>query len=224
MEKRMDDGSGEVGEPVAPIMTSGLGIYKEHLINMPPVFVARINMTHERYMSEGAPKVPLLKANMWDMPELLCLYCNDLARRKFLQYGAHEEVFILFASDAEGGKVAFAQPSMERDGESFYRALRNDIRGQDIEAIVHIVEVWTYVPKGPNDHTWKQIQEGEIAISQLKESDKAEALMVSVACRGGAECGYSNAILRTKDGIALADPVQSSYAKIPRTMLEGFRD
>ena len=221
MEKPIDDGTDEAAKPMELIVTSGLGIYKDNLMNLPSVVVGRFNMTYERFMSEGAPETPLLKAKMWDMPELLCPYCNELARRKFLQDGAHEEVFMFFKSDEENGQLAFVQPPQDMDRESFCRVLKNNIRGQDIETIVHIVEIWTYAPKRPNDHTWKQIQEGEIAISQLKEGDKEEALMVSVACRGGAEYGYSNAILRTKDGIALADPVRGSYAHFLSTLFEG---
>ena len=224
MEKQMDDGTDEAGKPLEPIETSGLGIYEDHLMNLPPVVVGRFIMTYERFLSEGAPETPLLKAKMWNVPEVLCPYCNELARQKFLQDGSHEEVFILFASDAEGGKVALAQPPMDMDRNSFCRVLRNNIREQDVETIVHIAEVWTYAPKGPNDHTWKQIQEGEIKVSQLKESDKEEALMVNVVCRGGAEYGYSNAILRTTDGIALANPVRGSYAQFLRTLFEGSGD
>lgn len=224
MEKQMDDGTDEAGKPLEPIETSGLGIYEDHLMNLPPVVVDRFNMTYERFMSEGAPETPLLKAKMWNMPELLCPYCNELARRKFLQDGAHEEVFMFFKSDEENGQLVFVQPPEDMDRESFYRVLRNNIREQDIETIVHIAEVWAYAQKRPNDHTWKQIQEGEIAILQLKDDDKEEALVVNVVCRGGAEYGLLNPILRTKDEIALANPVRGSYAPILRTLFDGSGD
>ena len=127
MEKQMDDGTDEAGKPLEPIETSGLGIYEDHLMNLPPVVVDRFNMTYERFMSEGAPETPLLKAKMWNMPELLCPYCNELARRKFLQDSAHEEVFMFFKSDEEYGQLAFVQPPEDMDRESFYRVLRNNI-------------------------------------------------------------------------------------------------
>jgi hypothetical protein len=221
MEKLIDDGMDEAGKPLEPIETSGLGIYEDHLMNLPPVVVGRFNMTYERFMSEGAPETPLIKAKMWNMPELLCPYCNELARRKILQDGAHEEVFILFASDEENGQLAFVQPPQDMDRGSFLRMLRNSIREQDVQTIVHIAELWLHESKGPDDPTSRKISEGKIRVSQLKDGDKTEALVVNVVCRGGAEYAYYNYILRAQDGIALADPAKGSCLQFLRTLFEG---
>ena len=72
----------------------------------------------------------------------------------------------------------------------------------------HIVEAWVYIPKKPDDHTMKQILDGEIAVSELKSGDKAEALIVRYECRAGNQRMWVSQILRTKDGVALGDALE----------------
>ena len=66
-----------------------------------------------------------------------------------------------------------------------------------------------YIPKKPDDHTMKQILDGEIAVSELKSGDKAEALIVRYECRDGTQRMWINPIHRTKaDDVALADALE----------------
>ena len=62
------------------------------------------------------------------------------------------------------------------------------------------------VPKHSNDHTMRQILEGEIAVSDLKKGEKTEALVVRYECRDGAQRMWISPIVRPKPGgVALGD-------------------
>ncbi len=54
----------------------------------------------------------------------------------------------------------------------------------------------------------KQILAGEMAVADLKKGDKTEALVVRYECRDGFQRMWIKPILRPKDGVALADPVE----------------
>ena len=47
-----------------------------------------------------------------------------------------------------------------------------------------------------------------MAVADLKKGDKTEALVVRYECRDGTQRMWINPILRHKDGVALADPVE----------------
>ncbi len=86
--------------------------------------------------------------------------------------------------------------------------LRQKIPYDNTFGVVHILEAWVFVPKHPNDHTLKQILAGEMAVADLKRGDKTEALVVRYECWDGTQRMWINLILRPKDGVALADPVE----------------
>ena len=120
----------------------------------------------------------------------------------FLKDGTHVELFFLFSED---GRVALVQQPPKVDKDQFTHALKDAIRQNDIYGVIHIAEAWTYFPRKPNDHTLKQVIEGEIAVSQLKPGDKTEALIVRMECRDGTQNIWINSIIRAKTGIFLAD-------------------
>ena len=123
----------------------------------------------------------------------------------FLKSGTHVELFFFYSQDGQGG-MGSQPPEMSR--EQFTQALRQTIHMNDIFGVVHILEAWVFIPKHPNDHTMKQILAGEIAVSGLKKGDKTEALVVRYECRDGNQRMWINPILRPKNGVALADPVE----------------
>ena len=53
----------------------------------------------------------------------------------------------------------------------------------------------------------KKLEAGEMKVADLKRKDRAEALVVRYEFRDGAQHLWINQILRTKDGVALADAV-----------------
>jgi hypothetical protein len=127
-------------------------------------------------------------------------------RTTFLKDGTHVELFFLYRQNGQGG-MANPPPKVDRD--QFLKSLREAIQANDVFGVVHVVEAWVYVPKRHNDHTLKQIMEGELAVSDLKQVDKSEALIVRYECRDGTQRMWINQILRSKTGgVALADAVE----------------
>jgi hypothetical protein len=128
------------------------------------------------------------------------------ARRTFLKDGTHLEVFFLYRADGQG---AMGNPPPQMDRDQFIQVLRQTIEMNEIFGVIHVVEAWVYIPKKPNDHTMKQIMAGEMAVSDLKQGDKAEALIVRYECRDGSQRLWINQVLRPKTGgVALVDAVE----------------
>jgi len=125
------------------------------------------------------------------------------ARATFLKDGTHVELFFLYRQDGQG-TMGNPPPKMDRD--QFTQLLRQTIRMNDIYGVVHVVEAWVYVPKKPNDHTMKQILDGEMGVSDLKKGDKTEAMIVRYECRDGTQRMWISPIVRPKTGgVALGD-------------------
>ncbi len=70
------------------------------------------------------------------------------------------------------------------------------------------VEARVYIPRQLNDPAMKRLEAGEIAVSDLRREERSEALIVRYECRNGAQRLWISQILRTKDGVALADAVE----------------
>ena len=132
-------------------------------------------------------------------------WLNDLARETFLTDKLHIELFFLLKQDGQGG---IAQPPSGMDRDQFVSLLKNSIQENDIYGVIHICETWSFFPKVPNDHTMKQITQGEIAVSDLKPGDKTEALMVRVECRDGTQHLWLSPIVRSKDAVFLSDAIE----------------
>jgi len=132
-------------------------------------------------------------------------WLNDLARKTFLSDKTHVEIFFLLKADGTGG---LAQPPVGMDRNEFLAALKGYLKEHDIFGVIHIAETWSYFPKRPNDHTMKQIVQGEIAVSELNQGDKTEALMVRVECRDGTQHLWINPIRRTTSAVDLAAPIE----------------
>lgn len=129
-------------------------------------------------------------------------WLNDQARRTFLQDGTHIELVMLLRADGEGG-VATPPPGMSRA--AFGAALRGAIKNNDIYGVLHVSEAWTYFPRQPNDHTFRQVQMGEIAVSQLRPEDRTEALTVHLEARDQTHRLWIHPIRRGADGTTLDD-------------------
>lgn len=140
------------------------------------------------------PSVSLRRTAEWFVEE---------ARTNFLKDGTHVELFFLYGRDGQGSTGA-PPPGMPKH--QFVEGLKETIRRNGTFGVVHISQAWIYVPPRPNDHTYRQILAGEIAVSELKEEDKTEALVVRYECRDGAPRMWISPIVRTKDGgLALGD-------------------
>lgn len=131
-------------------------------------------------------------------------WLNQLARDTFERDGTHVEILFLFQENGEG---AIGQPPAGMSREEFIPLLKESIRENNIFGVIHIAETWTYLPRQPGDHTFRQIVEGEIAVSQLDPNDQSEALLVKVDARSGMSRSWLHPIVRTPTSTALGDPM-----------------
>jgi hypothetical protein len=127
------------------------------------------------------------------------------ARRSFLTDGTHVELFFLFRED---GSYSMGPPPPDMPKDQFAAVLRQRIRDDNTFGVVHIVEAWVYVPKRVGDHTARQLEAGEMRVTDLRREERTEALVVRYECRDRAQRMWISPIVRTKDGVALADALE----------------
>ena len=123
----------------------------------------------------------------------------------FLEAGTHVELYFLFSQDGQGTLIQ-VPPGMAR--EAFMVNLKGTLRKLNSYGVIQIAEVWTYLPPRPNDHTFRQVLEGEIKVSELKEGDRTEALLVRYQSSDGNQCAWVNVIQRKDSGVSLAEAIE----------------
>ena len=129
---------------------------------------------------------------------------NDRARGMFLKSGTHAELYFLFTGDGQGTLIQ-VPPGMTR--EIFQVNLHGTMRKLNCYGVIQIAEAWAYLPPKPNDHTFRQVLEGEMKVSELKEEDKTEALMIRYQSLED-QCIWINPILRKGTGVSLGETVE----------------
>lgn len=132
------------------------------------------------------------------------LWLTETARATFLADGTHVEIFFLVLPD---GQMALGQPPLDMDRGHLTRTLKQTVEKNNICGVIHVVEAWTYIPRQPNDHTFKQLAAGEMKVSQLKPEDRTEALMVRLETRAGVNHLWLSPILRDAAGVSLGEPL-----------------
>ena len=86
--------------------------------------------------------------------------------------------------------------------------LQGTMRKMGSYGVIQIGEVWAYIPPRPDDHTYRQVLEGEMKVSELKEGDKTEALLVRYQSAEGDQTVWVNPILRKASGVSLGDAIE----------------
>ena len=86
--------------------------------------------------------------------------------------------------------------------------LRGTLKANDVYGVIQIAEVWTYLPPRPNDHTFRQVLEGEIKVSELKPEDKTEALVIRYESSDGNQSVWVNPILRQGTRVSLGETIE----------------
>lgn len=119
--------------------------------------------------------------------------------------GSHVELYFLFSQDGQGTLIQ-VPPGMPR--EAFMANLKGTMLKVGSYGVIQIAEVWTYLPPRPNDHTFKQVLAGEIKVSELKEGDKTEALLVRYQSSDGDQCVWVSPIQRNASGVSLAEEIE----------------
>lgn len=135
----------------------------------------------------------------------LGLWYNERARGMFLEAGTHAELYFLFSQDGQGTLIQ-VPPGMPR--EIFQVNLQGTMRKLNTYGVIQIGEVWAYLPPRPDDHTYRQVLEGEMKVSELKPEDKTEALMIRYQNLDGDQCVWVNPILRNGAGISLGETIE----------------
>lgn len=123
----------------------------------------------------------------------------------FLKSGKHVELYFLFTKEGEGTLIQ-VPPGMDR--ETFQINLKGTMLKNNTYGVIQIAEAWSYLPRRPNDHTYRQVLEGEMKVSELKPEDKTEALVVRYESSGGNQCMWVNPILREGAGVSLAEAIE----------------
>ena len=123
----------------------------------------------------------------------------------FLKSGSHVELYFLFTAEGEGTLIQ-PQPGMAR--EDFQVNLKGTMQKNNTYGVIQIAEAWSYLPRRPDDHTYRQVLEGEIKVSELKPEDKTEALVVRYESSDGNQCIWINPILREASGVSLAETIE----------------
>ena len=107
----------------------------------------------------------------------------------------HGEMFFFMALTGQGHIVLWQ--NADRDHQADW--VRQHINGHYSYGVVHICEAWAHFAKHPNEHTQKQLQAGEMKVSELRPEDRTEILMVSAQSRDGYAHSWADEILRNKD-------------------------
>ena len=123
-------------------------------------------------------------------------HIHGMAKEVLLRDGHHSEMFFFLPQGGHGHLVTWR--GGDRDLETEW--LRKHISKHYIFGVVHIVEAWMHLAKKPGDHTIRQIQAGEIKVSELQPEDRQEALMVSAQARDGWSMSWVDEILRDAAG------------------------
>lgn len=122
-----------------------------------------------------------------------------------MKAGSHVEIYFLFTRDGQGTMI---QVPLGMVREAFMANLKATMRKLGSYGVIQIAEVWTYLPPRPNDHTFRQVLEGEIKVSELKPEDRTEALLVRYQSSDGNQCVWVNVIQRKASGVALAEAIE----------------
>jgi hypothetical protein len=129
------------------------------------------------------------------------------AVQMFLNDKTHLELFFLVNRRGESRVVP---ASVIPDRDQLMAALRAHVRANDIFGVIHIVEAWIYHRRQGPDHTFTQIMSGEIKVSELRDSDRSEVLIVRMESRDGDHLLWSMPIQRDGDKATLGQPIESN--------------
>ena len=122
-------------------------------------------------------------------------HIHGMAKEVLLRDGHHAEMFFFMPLSGRGHIALWR--SNDRDLEAEW--LRRHIREHYAFGVVHVVETWMRLAP-PEDHTLRQIMDGEIKISELRKEDRKEALMVSAQSHDGWALSWVDEILRDGAG------------------------
>ena len=139
-------------------------------------------------------------------------WVHEMAKYQFMKDSTHVHMFFMFQRDGEGSIVPV---DGKIDHKDLPEVLKENIRRENIYGIVHIAEGWGYFCPDPKDHTRKQLTLGEMRVSDLRDEDKTEVLIVIMQSRDDDYCCWLDPIIRnSKTGkVLLGQGVVTTEAK-----------
>ncbi len=117
---------------------------------------------------------------------------HEQAKAMLFRDKTHAEMFFFMPLDGNGHIVLWQKAG--RDLQADW--LRQHIHEHYIYGVVHVCEAWAHFAKRPNEHTMKQLQAGEMKVSELRPEDRTEALTVAAQTRDGYAQFWIDEILR----------------------------
>ena len=81
------------------------------------------------------------------------------SKRVFLQDKTHAHLIFLFSND---GPVSISPVPPKTENAQVHNGIVQAVRQNNLYAVIHIGEAWTYFRKGKEDHTAFQIMDGEM--------------------------------------------------------------
>jgi hypothetical protein len=130
---------------------------------------------------------------------------NEQARATFLESGTHVPLMFLFKTAGLGAVVPLVG-SMEKA--QMAETLRKHIQAENVFGVIHIAEAWAYLPQRKNDHTFKQLAQGEMRVADLKRGDQSEVLMLHMSSRTGASRLWLHPITRANGKASLGGALE----------------
>jgi len=136
------------------------------------------------------------KANPAASFKTFAVAIHEKARQTFLQDKTHAEMLFLMPLDGQGQLVQVT----EQDGDKLSAILKQYVTEHSTFGVLHIAEGWIRLKEGKNDHIFRQIEAGEMKVSELKEEHRKEALSVTAQSRDGYSMLWIDEIVRDKSG------------------------
>lgn len=124
------------------------------------------------------------------------------AKRLFNQDGTH--ACLLFLFNKETGIIAVNPVPPNIDNSILHPAIANAVVENNLYGVILISETWAYFAK-ENDHTFFQLIDGEMNVSDLSDEDKKEALMVRMENADGECLMFLDEIVKAKNSVTLKE-------------------
>lgn len=121
-------------------------------------------------------------------------HIHENAKDYLLRDKVHAEMLLFMKLDGSGKLVLCSVTNDERD--ELAQWVRDYIDKHYFFGVVHVCESWVRLADKPNDHIFKQIEAGEMKVSELKPEHRMEALSVSAQCRDGFSVNWIDAMVR----------------------------
>jgi hypothetical protein len=121
---------------------------------------------------------------------------HGMARQTFERDGNHAEMLFFLPPDGKGS-IALWEGG-DRDEQAGW--IRRHIHETYAFGVIHVVKAWSRFADKPGDHTLRQIQAGEMRVSDLRPEDRTEVLMVCAQSRDGWATSWIDEVLRDAVG------------------------